>query len=197
MAKKYDYNRSIAVLRGLVTLSSLAYFVSLLAFVAFLAINFLPFLNHLIDFTEVEYVVSKIFLRLDAFLIIGFVLSLIGFFLCATMIKSLNREKGGFKALLLLVSSILFIVFFVIIKTKDLTLSYLLNYIFGGLLVVGIFGIALALFVLFLRIKSRREIEKKIRRYERNYMKFEKYNPTDSVKILIGVLFFFVIKPPW
>ena len=176
MAKKYDYNRSIAVLRGLVTLSSLTYFVSLLAFVAFIAINFLPFLNHLIDFTEVEYVVSKIFLRLDAFLIIGFVLSLIGFFLCATMIKSLNREKGGFKALLLLVSSILFIVFFVIIKTKDLTLSYLLNYIFGGLLVVGIFGIALALFVLFLRIKSRREIEKKIRRYERNYMKFEKYN---------------------
>ena len=176
MAKKYSYNKINAITKGAVTLSGLAYFVALVAFIGFLAIYYLPSLNHLIDFTEVEYVVSKIFLRLDAFLIIGFFLSLIGFFLCATMIKSLNREKGGFKALLLLVSSILFIVFFVIIKTKDLTLSYLLNYIFGGLLVVGIFGIALALFVLFLRIKSRREIEKKIRRYERNYMKFEKYN---------------------
>ena len=176
MAKKYGFNRINAFTKGLVTLSSLAYFIALLAFVAFLAINYITMLEGLIDFTELEFVVSKVFLRLDAFLIIGAVVSIIGFVLSATMIKSLSKDKGGFKAVLLTILGVVLISFIIVIKTKGLSLGYILNYAFGGILVVGIFSLALGLFAIFIRIKTRREIEKKLRKFEKNYLKFEKYN---------------------
>ncbi|MBQ4072696.1 MAG: hypothetical protein IJD50_03080 [Clostridia bacterium] len=176
MAKRYEYNRINAFTKGLVTLSTLAYGIAFLAFIGFLAINYLSFLEHLIDFSELEFVVSKVFLRLDAFLIIGAVLSFFGLLWSASLPKALSNQKGGFRALLLAVLSAVLIAFFVIIKAKDLTLSYILNYTFGGILVVGIIGLLLGIFALVIRIKNRRQMERKLRKFERNYMKFEKYN---------------------
>lgn len=176
MAKKYSYNKINAITKGAVTLSGLAYFVGLVAFIVFLAIYYLPSLNHLIDFTELSFVVGKVFLKIDAFLIIGFVITLLGFVWSIQIPKALAQEKGGFRGFLLTLMSIVLIVFFIIIKSKDLQLSYLLNYTFGGVLVVGILGLVLGLFTLFVRFKTRRQIEKKIRKFERNYIKFDKYN---------------------
>ena len=175
MSRRYDYNRIGAITKGLVTLCALAYFVALVAFVAFLAINYLPALN-VIDFTELEFVVSKVFLRLDAFLLIGLGVSLVGFIITATLGKALRLEKGGFRAVILMILGAILITFFVIIKSKGLELSYILNYLFGGVLLVGLLGVLLGLFALIIRIKNRREMEKKVRQYERNYLKFEKYN---------------------
>ena len=176
MAKKYQYNRIYAFLKGLVTLSSLAYFISLIAFISFIAINYLPFLNGIIDFTELKFVVSKIFLKLDAFLIIGTIISLLGFIWSVTIFKAVSAYKGGFRSALLVVISGLLIAFYFIIISKGLSLSYILNYAFGGILVVGLFGLMLGLFALFIRSRTRRQMEKKLRKYEKNYLNFEKHN---------------------
>ena len=176
MSRKYDYNKIGAITKGLVTLSGLAYFVALVAFIGFLAINYIPALSGIIDFSELEFVVSKVFLRLDAFLLIGLGVSLLGFIISVTLSKALKQEKGGFRAVILVVLGAILIVFFIVIKSKGLELSYVLNYLLGGILLVGILGVALGLFALVIRIKNRREMERKVKQYEKNYLRFEKYN---------------------
>lgn len=176
MSKRYAYNRVNAFTKGLATISSIAYFLATIVFVALLGVRYLPQFNNLIDFSELEFVVGKIFLQLDAFLIIGLVLSIIGFICSATATKALIREKGGFRGVILLIISIILIVFYILIITNGVTLGHLINYAFGGIMVVGILGVLLALLILHLRAKSRRQIERKIKKYEKNYLKFEKYN---------------------
>jgi len=176
MAKRYNYNRIGAITKGLVTLSSLAFFVALVAFLGFLAINYISALHGIIDFTELEFVVSKVFLRLDAFLLIGMGVSLLGFIISVSLSSALRNEKGGLRSVLLIILGAVLIAFFAVIKSKGLDLSYVLNYLFGGVLVVGLLGVLLGLFALFIRIKSVREMERKVKKFEKNYLKFEKYN---------------------
>ncbi len=176
MKKKPRYDKLNALLKGFATLSILTYLVSFILFVCFNAINFVPSLQHYIDFSELETLVNLIFLEVDAFLLIGLGISLIGLILVSTLTKSLAREKGGLKALFLILTSVALIVLFTVLKLKPMTLSYLLNYALGGILLVGIVGTLFGLIASFIRIRDKRKLEKQLRKYQKNYLKFQKYN---------------------
>ncbi len=176
MKKKPGYNKLNALLKGFATLSILAYLVAFILFVGLNAINFIPTLQYLIDFTELETLVNLIFLEVDAFLLIGLGISLIGLVLVSTLTKSLYQEKGGLKALFLTLTSIILIILFTVLKLKPMTLSFLLNYALGGILLVGIIGTLFGLVSLFIRLRDKQKLERKLRKYQKNYLKFKKYN---------------------
>lgn len=176
MSRKYPYNKTNAIVKGFTALSSVAFFVAIVVFVGLLAINYFESLSGLIDLSELEYAVNKIYLRLDAFLLIAFGVSLFGMILSVGLPKAIRREKGGFQSFVLMVFSALLIVFYVVIMTSGVKYGYILNYAFGGILLVGILGFILGVVAFITRLNTRRRMERKARKFERNYMRFEKYN---------------------
>ena len=176
MSKRYPYNKSNSLLKGFTALSCIAFFVAIVLFVGLLAVYHLDSLKGYIDLGELENAVNKIYLRLDAFLAIGFGVSLFGMILSVGLPKAIIREKGGFQAFVLMIISVALIAFYVVLMTSGVKYGYILNYALGGILVVGILGFILGLIAFLTRVRSRSTMARKARKFERNYMKFEKYN---------------------
>lgn len=176
MKKKYSYKKSNSLLKGLSALSGFAFFVAFIVFGTLTAINYISAINHLIDLSELEYAVNSIYMRLDAFLLLGIAISLISFIISCTMVSSVKREKGGFKAFVLLILSVALIVFYAILKGSKASFGYILNYSLGGILLIGIIGALFGLYSFLYRLRVRSKLAKNARRFERNYLKYEKYN---------------------
>ena len=176
MAKKYTYNKSNAFIKGAIALGSIAFFLAIVVFSVLTLVYFIPNVLSFIDLSELEIAVNAIYLRLDAFVLIGLAISIISFILCCTCDRSLRREKGGFKGFVIMVLSIALIVFYFILNGTDIIFSYLLNYALGGILLVGIIGTLLGLIVFLTRVRARMKMARSARRFEKNYLKYEKYN---------------------
>lgn len=176
MAKRYSYNKANSIIKGAIALGSIAYFIAIVVFAVLLGAHYLPSLLGFIDLGELEGAVNAIYLRLDAFLLVGLAISVVGFILCCTVGGSLRREKGGFKGFVIILLSASLIVFYFVLFSSDAVFGYILNYALGGILLVGILGVLLGLIVFLTRVRIRMKMARSARKFERNYLKYEKYN---------------------
>ncbi len=174
--KRYKYDKSIAVLKGFTALSCVAFLIAITVFAFLVAVYYVDSISSLVNFGELERAVNKIYLRMDAFLFGGLTVSLFGFILSAGLPGAVVREKGGFRSFVLMLLSAVLIVFYIVIMTTGIEYGYILNYAFGGILVVGILGFLLGITAFISRYNMRRRMERRARKFEKNYLRFEKYN---------------------
>ena len=169
-------NKKINISRGLGSLTAFIYVVATLVFIALNTFFYVDSLHNFVDFQFLQSIVEDV-LPINLFLLVCLGGSLLIMLLTFKLNSNLKKNKGGFVIFLELVLSVALIGFaFVLFGNKVSELNMYVDYLFSFIVLIGALSSIYAIIASLSRFNEKRKMERQARRFERNYMKNQRYN---------------------